>query len=554
VTAAYSQFPFQSEYFLQPMVDIYLRSGINMEVGATSDIRYVYLLGSIGLIILLLASVNYMNLATARSARRSKEVGIRKVMGALRGQVIGQLLGESFILTFFGFVLAVFLAYLLLPGFNHLIDQELPFNVMGNGWILTGMLTFGFLLGALSGLYPALIVSAVTPVKAFKGKVLDKLGAGLSLRNTLIVGQFMAAIVLAVSSVVVYQQLQYIKNKKLGFNRDHIVYVPFYDDRVNEKIPSIREHLLANPRIGKVSVSNNLILNTGNQGIVDQWEGNDQQRDLYCYRYFVDEEFLDLYEIPLAAGRNFSSAYPTDSTQSYLLNETAVKAVGWTPETAIGKTFRDGRVIGVVQDFHFQPMDLQIEPLFMKFRDARNQPLRSGNVAMKVQGEDLGATLAYIRKTFKDAAPRTPFDFQFLDESFEGLYDSQKRLGQVFNIFTALALFIACLGLFGLVSYQIVQRTKEIGIRKVLGASAAGLVGLLSKDFLKLVGIALAIAIPLAWYAMQQWLNNFAYRIEIRWWIFLLVIVPALLIAFLTVGVQSLRAALANPVEALQEE
>lgn len=554
VAAAYANFPFKAEYFLQPMLDIYLYSNINLEIGAKSDIRYVYLMASIGLIILLLAAVNYMNLATARSARRAKEIGVRKVMGALRKQVIGQILGESFLLTTFSFILAIVLTYFLLPGFNQLLDQNLAITSLGRSWILVGLLVLALAIGGLSGLYPAWMMSAASPVNAFRGKVLSNLSKGVSLRNALIVGQFMATVFLAVSSVVVYQQLQYIRNKKLGFNRDHIVYVPFYDERVNQKLPSIREELLANTQVQGVTVSRNFILNTSNQGIVSEWEGNHEERDLYCYRYFVDEHFLDLYEIPVAAGRNFSPAYPTDSTESYLLNETAVHAIGWTPQTAIGKTFRGGKVIGVVKDFHFQPMDLKIEPLFIKFRHPDNQPVNFGSIAMKVQSGELEKTLAFIRGVFEDAVPRTPLEFRFLDESFEQLYSAEKRLGLIFNVFTGLSLFIACLGLFGLVSYQIVQRTKEIGIRKVLGASAATLVTLLSKDFLRLVAIALILAIPLAWYGMQQWLNNFAYRIEIKWWVFLVVIVPALTISLLTVGIQSLRAALSNPVEALKEE
>lgn len=554
--AAYKNLSFITnvDYLLQPLPDIHLHSNINVEIEANSDIRYVYLLGAIGLIILLLASVNYMNLATARSVRRSREVGVRKVMGALRPQLIGQLLGESLLLTIFSFVIAIVLVYLLLPVFSQLLDQAIPFDVVGNGWLLGGLLLAAILIGSLSGLYPAWIVSAVSPVRAFQGKLTGHFRQGLNLRNILIVGQFTAAVVLAVSSVVVYQQLQYIQDKKLGFNREHIAYVPFYNEVVHQNLPTIRQELLDHPRIKKVSVSNSLILNTYNQGVVDEWEGNVEERQFGCYRYFVDEEFLDLYEIPLAAGRNFSTAYPTDSTESYLLNQSAVNAIGWTPETAIGKTFRGGKVIGVVEDFHFQPMDLKIEPLFMKFRHPANQPVQYGNLAVKLETEDLENTLSFILGVFKEAAPRLPFEYRFLDESYDQLYASEQRLGKAFTLFTLLALFIACMGLFGLVSYQIVQRTKEIGIRKVLGASSFKLVQLLSSDFLKLVFVALLLAVPIAWYGMQQWLDNFAYRIEIRWWVFLLVAVPALVISLLTIGVQSMRAALANPVEALKEE
>lgn len=554
IKAAYKGAPFRARFFLQPMLDIHLHSAINMEIKPNSDIRYVKLLGAIGLIILLLASINYMNLATARSVRRSREVGVRKVMGANRGQLIGQLMGESFLLTAFSFLLAIVLAFTLLPGFNYLLDQSVPFDLVGNGRLLIGLLLVALLIGTFSGFYPALVVSAVAPVRAFQGKLTGYFRNGFTLRNTLIIGQFTAAVVLAISSVVVYQQLQYIQNKKLGFNREQIAYVTFYSPEIDQNLPTIRQELLQHPQIRKASVSTNLILNTSNQGITREWEGNSGERNMPCYRYYVDEDFLDLYEIPLLAGRNFSTAFPTDSTESYILNESAIKTIGWTPEMAIGKTFREGRVIGVVRDFHFQPMDLKIEPLFMKFRSKQNHRSTYGNLAVKLEMNDLENTLTYVLGVFKEFAPRVPFEYQFLDESFNQLYDSEKRLGQAFTLFTLLALFIATLGLFGLVSYQIVQRLKEISIRKVLGASSFSLVELLSKDFIRLMFIALLLAIPLAWYGMRQWLNGFAYRVDIQWWIFLLVGSLALIGSLLTVGLQSLQAARTNPVEALKDE
>ena len=550
VIKAYAGLPFRPDYFLQPLKDIHLHSRVNFEPEANGDIRYVYLFGAIGLIILLLASVNYMNLATARSARRAREVGVRKVMGAQKGQLVGQLLGESFILTLFSFSASVLLAWYLLPQFNRLLDQAIPFNIVGNPWILGSLLLSGIMIGVLSGLYPALVLSAPSPVVAMKGQWLGQIRQGLTLRNALIVGQFTAAVVLAVSSVLVYQQLQFIRHKKLGFNREHIVYVPIPSEQAGNRTAQIREKLMLRPQIRKVTVSTNLILSTANQGIVDQWEGNDKQNNFYCYRYYVDEHFLDLFEIPLVAGRNLSPEFPTDSTESYLLNQAAVQAIGWTPETALGKSFNGGRVVGVVKDFNFQPMKLGIEPLYLRFR----RPDRYGYMSVKLEMDDLEKTLSYIRSAFMDAEPKAPFEYHFLDDSFEQLYAAEKRLGLVFNIFTFLALFIACIGLFGLVSYQIAQRGKEISIRKVLGASAIRLVELLSMDFLRLVLVALVLAVPIAWYAMHRWLDHFAYRIEIRWWVFLLVAGPSLAVALLTVGIQSYRAALANPVEALKDE
>ena len=554
IATAYSEFPFQADYKIQPLLDIYLHSDMNAEIGPRGDIRYIYVLGTIGLIILLMASINYTNLATARSARRSGEIGIRKVMGARRKQLVHQMLGESMILTLLSFLAAIILAYFLLPTFSQLVEEDLSFNIVGSGWVFPSLLIIAFSIGILSGFYPALIASHLSPTKAFKGNIKDNFGRGFSLRNVLIVVQFTAAVFLTMSSIVVYKQLEYIRNKKLGFNRDHIVYVPFFDPKLNQEIPKIRQMLMASPKVKEVSVSSNLILNTSNQGIVNHWDGNGGERNLYCYKYFVDEAFLDLYEITLIAGRNFSEEYARDSVQSYILNETAVRAIGWTNEEAIGKTFNDGLIIGVVGDFHFQPMDLRIEPLYMNFRSRSDQAVNAGTIAAKVGSNDLASTISFIKDVFREVAPRTPFVFRFLDEGFELLYSSERRLGKVINIFTAIALFIASMGLFGLVSHQIVLRTREIGIRKVLGATPVNLLALLSRDFLKLVAVATLLAFPAAWYTMQNWLNNFAYHTKISWWILMAVILPILLIAGATVIGQSLKAALTDPVQTIREK
>ena len=554
VEPAYKDAPFRAEFFLQPIRDIHFATNINFNPLPATDRRYIYLLACIAFIILLLAAINYTNLATSRSVKRSKEVGMRKVLGARKIQLVIQLLSESFLLTSVSFLLALGLVYILLPFFENLMGQPIPFDIVGSRWLLISMLSLALLVGGLSGLYPAFFLSAVSPVKAFKGSFMKKFSRGTVLRNGLIIGQFTAAIVLAISGVVVYQQLGYIQNKKLGFNREQVVYVPFYFEEIDNNTEVIRNELLTHPKIEKVAKSTDLPLNSGNQGVIGKWEGNDGQGEFYCYRNYVDYSYLDVFEIELLAGRNFSPDYVTDSTESYILNESAVKALGWTPEAAIGKGFREGQVIGVTRDFHFQPMDLAIEPLFMMLRTEHNNYGNRGNISMKVSMDDWENTLAYVRQTFKSNAPSNPIEYRFLDESYNQLYQSEQRLGQAFTIFTMLALLIACIGLFGLVSYNVVQRTKEIGIRKVLGASVLAIVELLSKDFLKLVVIALVLATPIAWYAMQQWLNDFAYRIDIQWWVFILVAILAIGISVLTVSFQSIRAALANPVDSLRNE
>lgn len=554
VKPAYERFPFEAPtFFLQPIKRIHLHSNVNFETGVNSDIRYIYLFLSIAIIIILLAAINYMNLATARSVDRSKEVGVRKVLGAKKGQLVSQLLGESFLLTFVSFLLAVGLVFLWLPQFNHLLERPIKLILTDNIGLLIGMLLFAILIGGLSGLYPAVFLSSISPIKAFNGKFFKKL-KGISTRNVLVVGQFAAAIVLAISSIVVYQQLNYMQNKSLGFNQDQIIYVPFFFPEIAQKTEVIRNELLKHQNIKKVSVAKNLPINTGDQGITDRWEGNEGDQSIYCYRNYVDYDFLDLFEMELVAGRNFSLEFPTDSTESFLLNESAAEAIGWTPESAIGKQFRRGRVIGVVKDFHFQPMDLSIEPQYIMLRAESNNSIDFGNVTMKVGMKDLDETLTFIKKIFAQIAPGLPANPTFMDESLDALYESEERLGLAFNIFTLLALLIASIGLFGLISYSVIQRRGEIGVRKVLGASVTNIIQLLSADFIKLVGVAIVLAIPIAWYIMKQWLQGFAYRVNLQWWIFLAAGFVALTIAFLTVGLQSFKAATANPIKSLQQE
>jgi putative ABC transport system permease protein len=373
---------------------------------------------------------------------------------------------------------------------------------------------------------------------------------GSGLRNVLVIGQFTASIVLAIGSIVIYQQLQYVQNKKLGYNRERIIYIPYNDVDISDKFSTIRAELLKNPQIEKISFPPYMPLNMISEGIVNNWEGKNNKENLFIYRNYVDYDFIDLFEIELLEGRNFSPEYPTDFVSSYILNESALKALGW--ESAIGKQFQGGRVIGVAKDFHFQPFDLAIQPLFLSFRSNANNDLN--NIAIKVKMDEPEKTLAYIQQTMKTIAPHFPFEYRFMDEAYNQLYKSEKRFGQAFNIFTILALFIACIGLFALVSHHLLQRTKEIGIRKLLGATTAGIVELLSKDFLKLILISVAIASPIAWWAMNKWLQDFTYRIAISWWIFLIAGVVALLLALITVSFQAIKAAIANPVKSLRTE
>jgi len=545
---------FNPKYYLQPLKDIHLHSNINAELGGNGDIRYIYLSASIAFIILLLALINYMNLTTARSSQRSREVGVRKVLGAQRKQLVNQFMIESILVTGLSFILAILLANLLLPAFNLLLDLKIPFSLSDNQLILLGLVAVALFLGIVAGLYPAIMSSAIAPVKALKGNWFkSRKGSGAFLRNALVIGQFAAAIVLAISSIVIYQQLRYIQTKKLGFNRDQVVFVGYGGQNMIEKSSTLRNELLQHPNIEKVAISRVLPLNTNNQGIAFKWEGKKaDDPDLHIYRLHTDYHFIDLFEMEIAEGRNFSPEFPSDSTNTYILNEAAVKAIGWDAASAIGKSFNEGKVIGVVKDFHFQPFDLSIEPMYLTFHDENSASF--GNVSMKVKLEDSQETLQHIKKSFKKVLPLMSANVNFMDEAYNNLYDREKRFGDAFNIFTLIALFIACIGLFGLVTHSVLLRTKEIGIRKVLGSSVSGIVGLISSDFLKLVFISALVAIPVAWWGMNSWLQDFAYRIDLQWGVFLVAGLVAIMIAFLTVGSQSLKAAWANPVDSIKSE
>ncbi|MBX2871913.1 MAG: ABC transporter permease [Saprospiraceae bacterium] len=547
---AYEDVPFKPAFRLQAMTDIHLHSQMNVELQANSDVRYLYLFGAIGFIILFLAAINYMNLATASSAQRAKEVGIRKVMGAHKGQLIRQMLGESFLLTFISFGIALALANAALPLFNQVIDKYIPFSIIGNQWLLIALLGTALLIGGLSGLYPAVFLAVISPVKAFRGNFLKDYRRGTSLRNLLVIGQFVAAIILAIGSVVVYQQLQFIQDKKLGYNREQVVHVSLQQGPSLNKIATLEAALRKHPSIEQVAYAANLPLNSYNSGVIKDWEGNATGEELSIYRNYVGYEFFDLYEMEIVDGRSFSPEHPTDTAEAYVLNEAALQALGW--EKAVGKQFLDGQVIGVVKDFHFQPLNFTIQPMYLRYQNYQYNG--NGNLNIKLQTEDLKGTLAHIESTVKEFIPNMPYQQFFLDETYSQLYRSEQRIGQAFNIFTLITLFIACMGLFGLVSHQVLQRTKEIGIRKILGASVSQIVELLSKDFVRLVSIALVIAIPVAWLLMQYWLRDFAYRITIPGWAFLVVGLFCITVAFLTISIQSIKAAIANPVEALRHD
>ncbi|MEL7251182.1 MAG: FtsX-like permease family protein [Bacteroidota bacterium] len=548
----YSDYSFAPEYFLQPLEDIHLHSHLNMELQSNGDILRIYLAGGIAIVILLLALINYVNLTTARATQRVREVGVRKVLGAAQRQVVGQFFVESVIVVGISLLLAGTFAIFLLPAFNELLGLQIGWQWLGSAQLFFGALGVLLLLILVSGLYPAIISALAQPVDAIRGARFTGDGKRKWLGQALVIGQFAAAIILALGSIIIYQQLQYIQEKNLGYERDHIVHIPYIDQDVLTNGETFREQILQHPGIEKLAFGSQVPLESENQGIADEWEGRPDGAELPIYRNYIDYHFLDLFEIELVNGRNFSPDFPTDRDEAYILNEAAVKALGWTNENAVGKTFEEGKIVGVVADFHFQPFNLAIEPMFMRPRS--QYTARYGNIIAKIRGDQQSEAIAHIAATMQEVLPLIPYDLRFLDESYNQLYITETRFGEAFTLFTGLALFIACLGLLGLVTHQVLHRTKEIGIRKVLGASVPSLVALLSSAFLRQVFLASLIAAPIAWWAMQRWLQNFAYHIEIKPWVFILVGGVTLLIAFLTIGTQSIRAALANPVEALKIE
>jgi len=527
----------------------------------TGDIRTIYIFMAIGILIILTACINFMNLATARSGKRAREVGLRKVVGAVRGQLIKQFMGESLVFAVLSFIFALVLVIQFLPDLNSLTDQFVRIENLGQTGIVLGLIGIVLLVAMLSGSYPAFFLSAFQPAHVLKGRIKSRT-RGSSFRKILVVSQFAISIVLIVCTVVLNRQLDYIFNKPLGFKKDQIVVIRNSDRERN--LEPLKEELLRNPNISDVGLSLQLPSSIGMYNNVT-WEGavGDEQTEIIHNR--IGYDFLDTYEIELVAGRNFSREYPADlvigieedSAKSIIINEEAVRRFGW--EDPIGKrviqVFGDERryytVVGVVKDFHFTSLRNPIKPMNFFLSTEANR-----YVSIKVQPQNISVTLEFIEETWKKLAPESALEYFFLDSVFERTYRSEQRLQRLFGYFSGLAIFIACLGLFGLASFAAAQRTKEIGIRKVLGASETSLVFLLTKEFTILVLLANIVAWPLAYLVMRNWLQGFAYRIDLNshLGLFLLTAGAALLIAWLTVSFHAVKAALTNPIESLRYE
>jgi putative ABC transport system permease protein len=528
---------------LQPLKKVHLHS-----LYGTDSVVYVYLFSAVAVIVLLIAGINFVNLSTARSSKRAKEVGMRKVIGATRKDVLRQFFGESFLLAGFALVMAVLLVYLALPAFNSLAEKQLSLNFTQNFEILLGILLIAVLTGILSGIYPALFLSSFQPVSALKNTAVRGSKGG-RFRKGLIVIQFTASIVLIISTTVVFKQMHFIRSKDLGFNWEQIVTIRTSRE-LRRNYQAIKQELLKDSRIQNVTAASSIPLNVNNNNPV-YWEGRAAESPVQMNFACVDYDYFETFDMKMAHGRSFSKDFPTDR-RNYIINEAALKLTGF--KDPVGKMFsmgrNEGELVGVVKDFHGTSLHSDIRPIVF----CLYQNLPYFNMFVKISSAGIRETIASIRKTINEYTPDFIFSFSFLDEEFNRQYRNEERLGQIFNYFTFLAIFVSCLGLFGLASFTAVQKTKEIAVRKVLGASVSKIVGMLSKEFLILVGIANVIAWPLAYVLTKRWIQSYSYHTHIQIWMFFGAGIIALLIALFTVSYQSIKAASKNPVESLKYE
>jgi putative ABC transport system permease protein len=541
-----------SRYLLQPLSRIHLNSGINFELSPTGDARFVFLFASIAVLVLIIACVNYMNLATARSLKRAKEVGLRKVVGAGRSQLVRQFLGDSTVLTFIALILAVGIVLAALPAFRAFVEREIAFNPLRDIVLMPGLVLLAAAVGAIAGSYPAFFVSAFRPVSALKGAGARTGGRGL--RSALIVFQFAASITLIICTAGVRSQLSFIRNRDMGYDRAQIVVLsPRGGLRTN--LAAFKMELKRNPSILGVAASSSLPNNV-NSTTVAKWPGKPDDIRIPIYFMEADEDFADLYGLEISRGRNFSSAFPSDIGGAFLINESAVKALGW--RDPVGRAFNrndktGGTIVGVIRDFHMHSLHLPIMPLYI-FDNPKVTGFGSINISIKIRGEHIPETLANIRKAWESFAPEYPFEYTFFDEIFNRAYRAERRLETMFSVFAGLAIFIACLGLIGLASFTAEQKTREIGIRKILGASSSAIIFMLSHEFMKWVVVANLMAWPIGYLAMRSWLRNFAYRTNLSVPMFLGAALATLVIASAVIGLQTYRAATSNPAQSMRHE
>lgn len=543
-------------YYLQPLTDIHLHSGLDFEIEPNSDIFYVYIFSVIAIAILLLACINFINLTTARSGRRSREVGIRKTLGSHRKQLFSQFMLESILMSFISLIIALFFVELLLPWFNNLSGKELSLLYFDNYIVLPLLFFLMVFVGMLAGFYPAFFLTSFKPVAVLKGAI-ERSGKTLWLRSGLVIFQFTVSIIFFIGTFVVSSQLDYIQDKKMGFEKELLVTVKKTDD-IGRQIGTFKQELLDLPGVIGAANSSDILPGGRFSSITYKMDEFSVGESFTLKNMMVDHSFIDTYKIEIAEGRFFSKDFSTDNT-AIVINQTALKNLGLS--NPIGKILRKStptpgrfinyKIIGVVKDFHFESFHQEIKPIALELYSENGF---GGYLTVRVKPQNIKSTLQDMEKLWSKFTGGQPFEYIFFDENFAKFYSAEQRTGHVFTVFSLLAICIACLGLFGLVAFTTEQKTKEIGIRKVLGASVPGIVSMLSKVFIRWVLVATFIAIPFAYVIMNRWLEDFAYRINIGVDIFILSGVIALVIALLTVSYQSVKSATANPVDSLRHE
>ncbi|HET9824917.1 MAG TPA: FtsX-like permease family protein, partial [Chitinophagaceae bacterium] len=551
---------FDKKQFLIPVRDRHLYPGMSNDIVAarTASVTYLYILGSIALFTLIIACINFMNLSTARSSKRSAEVGIRKVLGAEKRSLIKQFLGESLLMSVIAFLIALAITQLLLPAFSHVSGRNLSLDFSQQWLIIVGFLMLAAITGLFAGSYPAFYLSSFRPVRVLKGRFTNSLSA-IALRKALVVFQFIISVVLIIASVVIMNQMHYLRSTDLGFAKDQQIVIPLRSTTAKNIYTSLKNEIKTSPHVENVGATLFYpgIVNPSDMGLYKDGKTVNDEKDVHTN--WVDESLLQTLGIKAVAGRLFSKEFPSDTSSRIILNEAAITQIGFrSPQEAVGgKVKFDWRgqtytwtIIGVVKDFHFQDLHVPIGPYGFQLN---NQPLYN-YLIVHAKTSDMPSLLKFISGSWHKLNPNEPFEYSFLDEDFQKNYQAESRLSAIVGYFTVIAILISCLGLFGLATFSAEQRIKEIGVRKVLGASVTGIVTLLSKDFLKLVGISILIASPAAWWIMNRWLQDFAYRTNISWTVFVITTLTALFIALVTISFQAIRAAIVNPVKSLRTE
>jgi putative ABC transport system permease protein len=547
---AYEDYP---TYFIQPISEWHLQTGVNFDLGSRGNPAQLTLFSLVAAFILILACINYMNLAIARSIGRAKEVGLRKVIGAHKWQLVMQFLGESVFVTVAALVVAGLALPIFLPYFGQMVDRTLVLHTEDLFILTPGLLVLVVIVGVLSGSYPALFMSSLAPAKVLKGKMTAS-GSGVRLQKGLIIGQYAISIAMIICSLVAYAQFKFISEKELGFDKEHVFTIRPYDNNIKDNFAAMKAEWLADPQVVAVTFSQNLPTNIEQSNVVSlNVDGKQTGYDHTIYQLRTDESYLEVFGMELIAGRTLSPDYALDqSARNIVVNEAACREFGWTVDEAVGKTFTSGwegdkTVVGVIKDFHMHSMHMTIAPLLVELKENFRY------ISIKVRPGDLSETVVSLEETFRKYS-FLPFDYEFLDDNFDKLYKADIRQGEMFGFFTIVALLIACLGLFGLAAFSTQQRAKEVGVRKVLGASITHIVALFASRFVKMVVVGYLIALPAGWWLVDQWLQEFAYRVTVEWWMLALPGLAAVLVAFLTISAQSAKAALANPVDSLRTE